>query len=63
MRYMINDRAQAAIGKPVLGMLLGGVLLAVIGWGICWPDDEEAMARNSAGTAIVHRLSGTNSRP
>ncbi|BCG86548.1 hypothetical protein MesoLj113c_26580 [Mesorhizobium sp. 113-3-9] len=60
---MVKIRAKAAIGKPLLGMLLGGLLLGVIGWGIGRPDDEEVMARNSAGAAIVHQLSGTNSRP
>ncbi|WP_157865864.1 hypothetical protein [Mesorhizobium japonicum] len=57
---MTNIRAGAATGKPVVGMLLGGLLLAVICWGIGRPDDEEAMARNSAGAAVVHQLSGTN---
>jgi hypothetical protein len=57
---MTNIRARAATGKPVVGMLLGGLLLAVIGWGIGRPDDEEAMARSSAGAAVVHQLSGTN---
>jgi len=59
---MIKNTAQAATGKPILGMLLGGLLLAVIGWGIVRPDDEETIARNSAGVAIVHQLTGTNSR-
>jgi len=57
---MTNIRARAATGRPVLGMLLGGLLLAVIGWGIGRPDDQEAMARSSAGAAVVHQLSGTN---
>jgi hypothetical protein len=60
---MTNIRKQTAIAKPVFGILLGGLQLAVIGWGIGRPDDEEVIARNSAGVAIVHQLSGTNSRP
>lgn len=59
---MIKHRANDAIDKPVLGMLLGGLLLAVICWCIARPDGDAVMP-GSAGAAIVKQLSETNRLP